>query len=119
VVGRDSEFTGTFAGESASVVAKPSASSPLIKPEHAAALSKYAIDPSRPVRPPKKARPRTSFIRIVVIMSVCVVGCVVVGGMLYRLAPHRSIGTGVGELLLLAAVMFVFALILIAGRRRR
>jgi hypothetical protein len=119
VVGRDSEFTGTFAGEAASVAPKPSVSSPLIKPEHAAALSKYEVDPNKPVRPPKKARPRPSFIRIVAIMSACIVSCVVAGGLLYKLAPRNSIGTGIGELLLLAAVMFVFALILIAGRRRR
>jgi uncharacterized membrane protein YfcA len=119
VVGRESEFTGTFAGEAAPVTAQPAASSPLIKPEHAAALSKYAVDPNKPIRSPKKARPRPSFIRIVGIMGICVVACVVAGGLLFRLEPNHSALWFVGEALLLAAAMFVVSLIFVAGRRRR
>jgi hypothetical protein len=47
---RDEEFTGTFAGEEASVLAKPAESTSLLEPSHAAALSKYAVDANKPVR---------------------------------------------------------------------
>jgi hypothetical protein len=118
VAAKEPEFSGTFAGETTPVTAKAAASSPLIRPDHAAALSKYEIDPNKPVRPKKVRRP-PSFLRIVLVVCSCMVVCLVAGLLLIGLSPFHSVTAGVGRILLLAAAMFVFSLLLVVGRRRR
>jgi hypothetical protein len=116
---QDEHFTGTFAGEVKPTQAKPANASSILNSRQAAALSKYAIDPNKPVRVRKPARPAPSFGAIALTLGIVVVSCVVAGGLLFKLTPQGSLAWSIGEVLLVGAAVFVFALMYVAGRRRR
>ncbi|HEY2645066.1 MAG TPA: hypothetical protein VGI56_15055 [Galbitalea sp.] len=109
------EFTGTFAGETPlSKPVPPSAA----EAARLKALAKYEVDPNKPVKPRKVAKPPVDIVRLTVIIGSAMVVCIVAGVLLFKLTPTGSPQSTVGEYLLVANVLFVFALLRVWSQRR-
>ena len=112
-------FTGTFEGETAPTPPTAARNAALFKPEHAAALAKYEVDPNQPIPVRKAPRRAASLVRIELRLGIAIVSCALAGIVLFKLTARNSIPSDLGLLLLVSAVLLIIALTrVLAGRRR-
>ena len=120
---KDPQFTGAFAGEdsSAATHATSRTTAKAAKPtaQHAA-IAKYAAHAEKQARKPASAKkPPMRTGTITIILLSCIAVCIAAGTLLYKLSPARSFEANVGEYLLIAAILFIFALLRVRATRRR
>jgi hypothetical protein len=109
----EDKFTGTFAGEAPRVgvtAARPTAQQ--------VAITKYAAHAEKLARKPAKVSKPLSRGRVLAILVSSMGGCIVGGGLLFKLSPPKSVASIAGECLLVAAISFVLAILRIIRRPR-
>jgi hypothetical protein len=112
----DPQFSGTFAGEDPTP--RPRSRKPAQTAQQKA-IRKYALDPTKVVvRKPRKAS-TISFGRLALILSTVIVVLIVGGALLFNTNHQRGLESHIGEWMLFVDAIFVFALMYVAGRRRR